>query len=171
MAPKRRKIFEENPDHFKGNREETEVLLECIEDGLPVRVGDVTIDDAPETGRLGGGWRGNGPMRISHVMGKDRGYEDGGGLCSPGRWPRSQRNLPDGVNKELLIQARAGLVESVARTSAGADSPLTLMRKLAAGKFAATPFDPRVVEELRMKIAKLLGCKEDRLKVDEHQVL
>ena len=110
-------------------------------------------------------------MRISHFMGKDRGYEDGGGLCSPGRWPRSQRNLPDGVNKELLIQARAGLVKSVARTSAGADSPLTLMLKLAAGKFAATPFDPGVVEEMRMKIAKLLGCKEDRLKLGGHQVL
>ena len=164
VAPKRRKVFEENPDHFKGNREETE-------GGLPVRVGDVTIDDAPEIGPLGGGWRGNGPMRISHFMGKDRGYEDGGGLCSPGRWPRSQRNLPDGVNKELLTQARVGLVKSVARTSAGADSPLTLMLKLAAGKFAATPFDPGVVEEMRMKIAKLLGCKEDTLKVDEHQVL
>ena len=43
---------------------------------MPVRVGDVRIDDAPEVGRLGG-WRGNGPMRISHFMGKD-----GGGLCS-----------------------------------------------------------------------------------------
>ena len=95
MAPKRRKVFEENPHHFKGNREETEVLLEYIEYGLPVRVGNVTIDDAPEMGRLGGGWRGNGPMRISHFMGKERGYEDGSGLCSPGRWPRSQRNLPD----------------------------------------------------------------------------
>ena len=38
---------------------------------------NVTIDDAPETGRLGEGWRGNGPMRISHFMGKDIGYEDG----------------------------------------------------------------------------------------------
>ena len=103
-------------------------------------------------------------------MGKDRGYQDGGGLCSPGRWPRSQRHLPDGVNKELLIMARAGQKKSVARTSAG-DSPLTLMLKLAAGMFAATPFDPEVVEERRMKIAKLLCCKEDRLKVDEHQVL
>ena len=56
-------------------------------------------------------------------------------------------------------------MKSVARTSAGADSLLTLMPKLAAGKFAATPFDPVVVEEMRMKIAKLLGCKEDRLKV------
>ena len=34
VAPKRRKVFEENPDHFKGNREETEVLLEYIEDGV-----------------------------------------------------------------------------------------------------------------------------------------
>ena len=110
-------------------------------------------------------------MRILHFMGKDRSYKDGGGLCSPGRWPRSQRNLPDGANKELLIQARAGLVKSVARTSAGAGSPLTLMLKLAAGKFAATPFVPGVVEEMRMKIAKLFGCKEDRLMVDGHQVL
>ena len=28
VAPKRRKVFMENPDHFKGNCEETEVLLE-----------------------------------------------------------------------------------------------------------------------------------------------
>ena len=169
VKPKKRKLFEESPDHFKGNLAESEVLLDYIEDGLPCRVGEIEIEDLPVLRASGTSRGGKGPTRASHFMGKDRGYEDGGGLCSPGRWPRGQRTVPNGVNKELLIQARALLVKSVGRTSAGADSPLTLMIKVAAGKFSTSPFDPDVVKEMTDIIAELLGSKEDRKTIDERQ--
>ena len=46
-----------------------------------------------------------GPMRIAHFMSKDRGFENGGASCSTGRWSHDQRTLPDGPDRELLVQA------------------------------------------------------------------
>ena len=78
---------------FFGAAVEAEPLVVFIEDGLPVRagpeVGDGRYPDVEFTraADVGGGWRGRGPPRREHHMGKDKPYSDGGGLCSPGRWP------------------------------------------------------------------------------------
>ena len=108
-------------------------------------------------------------MRIAHFMGKDRGFEDCGGLCSPGRWSPDQRTLPVGLNREVLAQARALLEKSVQRTSEGKDVPLTLMLKLATGRITSSPLDPGVVDEVTDVIARFLGCGQDRKMVDEQQ--
>ena len=42
----------------------------------------------------GAGWRGRGdPLQAGHGA-RARGLREGGGLCSPGRWPPSKRRLP-----------------------------------------------------------------------------
>ena len=40
------------------------------------------------------GWHGVGPTRLARHMGGDKPYLDGGGLCSPGKWPPNKRWLP-----------------------------------------------------------------------------
>ena len=42
----------------------------------------------------GSGWRGCGDPTWAGHGGRARGLRDGGGLCSPGRWPPSRRRLP-----------------------------------------------------------------------------
>ena len=40
------------------------------------------------------------PLRICKLVGGDKPFHDGGGLCSPGRWPRNRRELASGRNGE-----------------------------------------------------------------------
>ena len=71
-----------------------------FEDGLPAQVAcdrDQWLDegaaeelrdtDAPSSE----GWRGQGLARRAVTMGRERPFHDGGGLCSPGRWPKELR--------------------------------------------------------------------------------
>ena len=71
----------------------------------------------PEGGRILGGF---GPPRVCDLSGGPRDFHDGGGLCSPGRWPRERRNLADSdgwswLRHKLFEQAarRAGIVEEL----------------------------------------------------------
>ena len=57
-----------------------------LDDGLPVRCGGAQKEDeeiGPDL--VEAGWRGVGPPRRTRVMGRPRTFQDGGGLCSPGR--------------------------------------------------------------------------------------
>ena len=47
----------------------------------------------PEGARLLGG---HGPPRVCDILEGQKPYHDGGGLCSPGRWPHDRRILADG---------------------------------------------------------------------------
>ena len=53
-------------------------------------------------GRLLGG---SGPPRICKVVGGAKPFHDGGGLCSPGRWPHDRRELAEGRNWDWLRQS------------------------------------------------------------------
>ena len=43
-----------------------------------------------------------GPPRICKPVGEDKPFHDGGGLCSPGRWPHERRKLAEGRNWDWL---------------------------------------------------------------------
>ena len=159
-------------DNVRGNIDGADVMLEYIDDGLPSRMVQEVDTERPakdlphEDATCRGG---HGPPRTAHFMGKDRPYEDGGGKCSPGRWPREQRLPTSDLAKELLIQARALMVKSIRKTSGGKDSPVTMMLKLAAGHYKESPFDAESIDEMTQVIVKLLGVDEGRKVIDKSQ--
>ena len=57
---------------------------------------------------------GSGPPRICKLVGGDKPFHDGGGLCAPDRWPHETRGLPGGQNwswlRDRLFRTRVGLV-------------------------------------------------------------
>ena len=86
-------------------------------------------------------------------MGKDRPYQDGGGLCSPGRWPRQRRTGSFEKGKFILKVAKELLKES-----AGSEEEiLGMMLKLATGKTEESPFEEAVVDGLRSWLFEHLG--------------
>ena len=89
-------------------------------------------------------------------MGKDRGYQDGGGLCSPGRWPRFRRAGCFDKGKRIVRMAKALLVESLGSE----DNILDLMLRIAAGKFEVCPFKDPVVVSLRCWFVSYLDVPE-----------
>ena len=69
-----------------------------MDDGPPVRdAGIPEVGEGCTTSSTTAGWHGLGPPRVARHMGGDRPYHDGGGLCSPGRWPPNRRRLPSAL--------------------------------------------------------------------------
>ena len=145
----------EAKDNFKGNRDNDPVMMDYIDDGLPVRCGKVSRSTLP-TCRPG-----PHQERKSSFMGKSRTFEDGGGLCSPGRLRKQDRQCASPLSKEILAQARLLLDDSVRRRSGGKDTSLTFMMKLAAGRFEECPFDQGVLDEMVGFLQKALGLKAE----------
>ena len=61
----------------------------------------------PEGSRLQGGF---GPPRVCQQLGATKDFHDGGGLCSPGRWPASARNLASGSSWDWLREKSLQLI-------------------------------------------------------------
>ena len=128
--------------------------------------GDITSDEEvelPGTRRpkKGEGWWGVGPSIKPLRKGVPRDFVDGAGLCSPGRWPPSQRRLPDGHAARRL----QGVVLEGLRKCEGiwkkADPNMDLKRMLlllAVGRVPEMPFDQDVIAEIRSDLR--LICKE-----------
>ena len=81
-------------------------------------------------------------MRISR-KGKHRDFVDGGGLCSPGRWPKDRRRLPRSeiavVIQDIFLQA---LLKSEGDLPGG--SFKTALHHIIAGKLVTSPFLCRI---------------------------
>ena len=108
---------------------------------------DCSDEESSDVPPRGAGWWGFGPPMQIGAADKVRDYVDGGGLCSPGRWPPHQRRLPTNS-----ILARLG--EKMAKTfaeeeAAGHDSAALILSKLACGKAKECPFRPEATSALR----------------------
>ena len=114
---------------------------------------------------------GVGAPRRAHYVGRDKPHADGGGLCSPGRWPKASRRLPAGFAVELLDQARRGCQAVVMEASGGTDGVLDFMVKLSLGRMSEPPFPERHLAELREWIANRLNLRPEQCEVDEGQVM
>ena len=101
------------------------------------------------------GRHGVGPPRKARHMGGDKPFGDGGGLCSPGRWPPGRRGLPSAL-PELRTRLTAQFEKAVRAASDGADDPLSFMLKLAAGRFKTCPFGEPLLEETRAMFRDVL---------------
>ena len=131
-------------------------LVEFIDDGLPNKL--VFKEDVKEAAgdESREGWRGIGALRRAHYTGRDRPYADGGGLCSPRRWPKASRRLPGGFAMELLDQARRGCHAAVKEASGGTDGVLDFMVKLSLGRMSGPPFPERHLAQIREWVANRL---------------
>ena len=101
------------------------------------------------------GWHGAGPPRKARHMGGDKPFGDGGGLCSPGRWPPWRRRLPSAL-PELRTRLTGQFEKAVRAASDGADDPLSFMLKLAAGRFKTCPFGEPLLKETRAMFRDVL---------------
>ena len=93
VANKKATMMKEDQAVIYGAKEKVEDA-EVKDDGLPVRLAtwNTEEDERPEDlqeGRARGeaAWVGRGPPRTALLMGKQRPFCDGGGLCVPGRRP------------------------------------------------------------------------------------
>ena len=94
---------------------------------------------------------GNGrPLQVLK-KGRSVPIHDGGGLCSPGRWPMERINLPAAPAGQRL---RRILVEFLTDTTKETNIELKqLWFKLAAGKATVSPFPNLLVQEHQLKLA------------------
>ena len=81
----------------------------------------------PEGARILGGF---GPPRVCDLPGGPRDFHDGGGLCSPGRWPPARRDLADDDSWNWL---RERLLEKAAERAGGIDELEREAFRMAAG--------------------------------------
>ena len=118
------------------------------DDGLPARLLPEPAEESdPHVGGAGPGWRGQGPPRRTQVMGRPRAFHDGGGLCSPGRWPCDRRVLPSGVGGSFFSELKALLRDYWAEVSGGRDELYTFALRLAAGQVVENPFREEFVQK------------------------
>ena len=138
-------------------------MAEGIEDGLGVRPDPEPEEKTQEETAGQARWRGRGPPRQVQVMGKWKPFQDGGGLCSPGRWPPERRRLPEFLGQDIM-DAALDLLR--------ADVKLDLIKfalNMAAGKITESPFTDASQEALREKCVEILGLDKAVLVVAKGQ--
>ena len=131
-----------------------------LEDGLPIRSPEVGDRSNPQDGEypddvppgVWRGWLGTGQPRSAPFMGRHRPYADGGGLCSPGRWPPDQRVLPE-IGQEAFMDRMVDLLQEDFRQKTGYSDILRLVLGLAAGAFEKCPFNAKLLEKSREMVA------------------
>ena len=163
-------------------------MADFVDDGLPVRIveekygedvkeknGEVEPPDTAEPsgkprwpGEEARGWLGRGPTRKAPCMGRDRAFWDGGGLCSPGRWPPDRRRLPE-ARPGLMSKIREVFQEGVRRTAGDGGDGIAFMIRLAAGEFADDPFPEEFYGRIRDLVADEFGMEAIDYEVAERQ--
>ena len=163
----------EAPANFQGTAEGDPVMLDYIDDGLPTRLTPVpSTGEAESSQSAASSWQSSrrpAPPRRADFMGKSRPYDDGGGLCSPGRWRPADRGDASPLGMRILGRARHHLEDAVRAMSNGADSPLTFMMKLAAGRFAECPFPQASIEAMLNDLAEMVGATSKDMEIAEGQ--
>ena len=155
-------VREAEEAHTKAAVKEEMALF--TDDGLPERVLLEAEPDVPAATVLApaitSGWRGSGAPRMAKGFRGVKPFEDGGGLCSPGRWPKPRRRLPGGLAQKLKATIVEGFKECVFESSGGKLDETGFMARLAAGAFEDCPFAQEALDKLRAKIRKLADFKD-----------
>ena len=125
---------------------------------------EVTSDEESELGNLarprkGAGWWGQGPPINASKKSVLRDFVDGGGLCSPGRWPMDRRRLPNGY---LVKRLRTIILDGFRKAADNLkkDGKVMDLKKLlvvlSLGHYKDQPFDPKIVEEVQDGLRRAL---------------
>eukprot|EP00438_Fugacium_kawagutii_P021261 Skav214660 [mRNA] locus=scaffold1706:68993:70624:- [translate_table: standard] len=106
---------------------------------VPMSKGDEKLTGSSEVPNFRQGW--GRPIRC-YYKGRHRTIHDGGGLCSPGRWPVAERK-PLGEGKAVSVAAcfKKIFLKWVLNQDRSGLTVKDLFWKLAAGKFQSSPFD------------------------------
>jgi len=102
-------------------------------------------------------------------MGKDRPFRDGGGPCSPGRWPRAKRILPAGVGEGFFCKFKGMMAEYWKKFTSGKEELHMFALRLAARRFEENPFDEGFMAEGLKLLKGEFGLKEEDLVIDAPQ--
>ena len=132
----------EEVEDFMDGRRLREGLDDLLAPAPKESVADTTDDERELVGRprppRGSGWWGTGRPVETLRKGIARPIVDGGGLCSPGRWPLHRRNLPQSpLVAELRNILWKGYLECTA-TFENKDARRQLM-KVACGHCVGSP--------------------------------
>ena len=131
------------------------------DDGLPTRLPADPGEEADYVPEVAcGGWRGRGPPRRTQAMGRARPFHDGGGLCSPGRWDRDRRVLPEGVGGTFFSDVKGLVRDFWAEQSGGKDELHTFVLRLAAGQVVENPFREEVIQKGLVLLCRAFGLSE-----------
>ena len=128
--------------------------------------GEITTDEETELPgtrrpRKGEGWWGRGPPVRPIRKGIPRESVDGGGLCSPGRWPIDKRILPDDYTSKHLQKALTDSLQEALALIKKSDPTMnikTLQICLALDKFKSASFDTVVIDKVRTYLRII--CKQ-----------
>eukprot|EP00438_Fugacium_kawagutii_P016715 Skav227659 [mRNA] locus=scaffold58:564261:566969:- [translate_table: standard] len=104
-----------------------------------------------------GRWKpGDGPPLLAYYKGESRPVNDGGGLCSPGRWPPERRRpWKHKGGTKMAAEVKKLFLRWLAREEAAKRDPVQSFWKMAAGKCTTSPF-LEVMEEFRDSFDKFL---------------
>ena len=141
----------------------------CHGDSLKEILADLTLqsDQSPKEGldidegnegpphRGGEGPRGIGPPLMTWKKGQPRELADGGGLCSPGKWPLNRRRYENGEASSELRAVILKALDSLGDVSA----QRRLVFELAAGRFGVSPFPEEMVSGVRRDWAAMLAAR------------
>ena len=103
----------------------------------PVHVTNAWSDENPQPSK-GAGWFGLGPPLQVRQNYRVRPFEDGAGICSPGRWTPKKRLLPDVGNVAEDLIAAMGL---------DMEQWETTTFRIMAGKQPQNPFTPEQINK------------------------
>ena len=156
-------------------------------DGIPLREGIDELLTRPETGAgeqttdeepelkdrrrppKGSGWWGAGPPISTMRKGLARSLVDGGGLCSPGRWPPGRRRYPSGPTvSELRTALWNGYMVCVAKFEKGCAKRVFL--RVACAQLDSSPFHDSDLAATREALRSILmrrGFDEGRPRRDD----
>ena len=106
------------------------------------------------------------PMVCNWHARKPSSFNDGCGLCSPGRWPPARRNFESGAAKEFLDRL-SDLIKQFTHQYIG-DTQRTFFA-LALGKMTQAPFDDQALRDLRERWFAMLPDPGEAKQVPEGQ--
>ena len=115
--------------------------------------------------KAGDGWLGSGaPIKV-HQGHRIRDLEDGAGICSPGRWKRHRRRLPDTEGLAKMV---------IEKMCMGEEHWSKSVLKMMAGKQAESPFAKEEILRGRECLtnwleAKGFACTETRRTWNKHR--
>ena len=106
------------------------------------------------------------PMVCNWHARKPSSFNDGCGLCSPGRWPPARRNFQTGSVKEFLGEL-ANLVKQFTHQYIG--DTQRMFFALSLGKMTQAPFDEQALQDLRERWFSMLPDPGEARQVPEGQ--
>ena len=104
------------------------------------------------------GWIGRGRPREVTFMGRTAAFHDGGGICSPGRWPPGKRRLPT-MGQEAVLDGVLGIMRADLVNSMGIDVD-RLMMKVVTGNVEKPPFSEEALAGTRRILGEFFDIPE-----------